>query len=200
MSSGRGGRAQGCVLGTGVLAVHPWEPSEQLMVLLFSLVLCPLPTWALLRQGPLADPQPGALKAGLDPPCIPGEMPWWWHPLHLLHGMRLSEAAAVALPRCGSWCCGGWDGVTGTALWLPKTPVPMDPREQGHLRLVRTRENGGHPSQVKDAPCLHPSAPPPGATMLVGSQRRSTARVQVPDQRRAGTSRDFTLQSGPWCP
>ena len=35
MSSGRGGRAQGCVPGAEVMALHPREPSEQLVVPLF---------------------------------------------------------------------------------------------------------------------------------------------------------------------
>lgn len=36
--------------------------------------------------------------------------------------------------------------------------------------------------------------------MLVGSRSHSTARVQVPDQRRAGIYRDFRPQSSSWCP
>lgn len=81
---------------------------------------------------------------------------------------------------CPCLCCGDWamvggmgvehlqarlpsHPVIGRVLWLPQMPVPMDPGVQGHLRLVRTRGNGAHPSQVKDAPCLRPSAPAPGS-------------------------------------
>lgn len=53
--------------------------------------------------------------------------------------------------------------VTGTALRFSEILMPMDPGMQGHLRLVGTRGNGAHLSQVKDAPHLHPSAPAPGS-------------------------------------
>lgn len=86
--------------------------------------------------------------------------------------------------------------LTGRALQLPKTPAPMDPRVQGPLRLVGTRGNGAHPSQVKDAPRLHPSAPTPGSvapTLPCLWGPAATAEPGSGSQSRAGQASIGTL-------